>query len=123
MRRSFLAPMLALAVLLTVTVGFFSPYAPPVGPYREIEEQWAIEDERQESVTPLVTRLEMDGMPLAYNAQENAFYCPLGLELSDEWPDLHMTAPNARGGLPSFLLTITPSTAAAGPSRTARAIW
>lgn len=95
MKKRFLLPIAALAALTALTVFLFSPYAPVIGPYREIEAQWAIEDERQESETPLVTRLEMDGMPLAYSEEENAFYCPL--MPGDGWPDLHITAPDARG--------------------------
>ena len=90
--KLFLASMVLLAMMAAVVV-FRSPYAPVVGGVRDIEELWAIEDTRKESETPLVTALSYDGMPLVYNRDEDLFYCPLGLELGDEWPQLHLTAP------------------------------
>ena len=41
--------------------------------------------------------MECDGVPLAYDAQEATFYCTLGLEHGEEWPQMHLTAPGARG--------------------------
>ena len=90
--KLFLVSMVLLAMMAAVVV-FRSPYAPVVGGVRDIEELWAIEDTRKESETPLVTALSYDGMPLVYNRDEDLFYCPLGLELGDEWPQLHLTAP------------------------------
>ena len=89
--------MAVLTCFLVLTVVYGSSYAPVVQPVGEIEAIWAIEDAREESETPLVTRLEMDGRRLGYDAQENTFYCPIGLENGDEWPDLHLTAPDAKG--------------------------
>ncbi|MBQ2989762.1 MAG: CotH kinase family protein [Clostridia bacterium] len=86
----------ALAAVLAAAVLLGSPYAPVVQPVREIEEIWAIEDARQESETPLVTRLENNGIPLAYDAYKNTFYCALGLDNADEWPQIHLTAPGAK---------------------------
>ena len=99
--KRFLKLRLALGMMLLVGVTaavvlLASPYAPVVAPCREIEEIWAIEDARQESETPLVTALEMNGMPLGYDAESNTFYCTLGME-GEEWPDIHLTAPGARG--------------------------
>ena len=89
--------ILAMTALLVCTVALFSPYAPVVGPLLEIEEIWAIEDARQESDAPLLTCLENNGMRLGYDAQENTFYCPIGLENGDAWPELHLSAPGAKG--------------------------
>jgi len=75
-----------------------SPYAPVVQPCPEnIEEIWAIEDARWESEAPIVTVLENCGMPLAYEAATDTFYCTLGLDLEDGWPNIHITAPDAQG--------------------------
>ena len=52
---------------------------------------------RAESDVPLVTLLENHGMRLGYDAQENTFYCPIGMETGDEWPQLYLTAPQAKG--------------------------
>lgn len=99
MRRTFLAPLALLALALCAVIAFGSPYAPAVGAYREIEEQWAIEDEREESAEPLVTRLFRAGSPLPYDEATDTFYCPLPLgdaEGTDEngWPALELAAPD-----------------------------
>lgn len=91
-----LAMALLLAAMAAVVI-FASPYAPLVGGHREIEEIWAIEDTRTMSDEPLVTFLENNGVPLAYEREENTFYCTLGLENGDAWPELHLTAPGAKG--------------------------
>lgn len=72
-----------------------SPYAPVVSGPVDIEELWTVEDTRAESEQPLVTSLENHGVPLAYDRNENLFYCSLGLENDSEWPQLHLTAPGA----------------------------
>ncbi len=96
MRRRTLAwGICALLALLTGAVVWGSPYAPLAAPApAQIETVWAIEDARVESETPLVTHLEMDGVPLAYDAQENTFYCTLGLE-GEQWPEMRLTAPES----------------------------
>lgn len=68
MRWKLLAPSSLPAAMTVRTALFASPYAPAGGPRREIGKQQAIEDERQGSEMPLVARLEMGGMPLAYIA-------------------------------------------------------
>ena len=97
-RRGLLPGMLALFALLAASVCAGSPYVPaaqkaPV----DIEAIWAIEDAREESDVPLVTALKMNGVPLAYDAAENTFYCTLGLEDGEAWPELRLTAPGAKG--------------------------
>ena len=79
-RLKLLLGMAALACAIGLTVKYGSAYRPVVGPVREIEEIWAIEDEREESEEPLVTRLFCNGAEAAYDAESNTFYCTLGLE-------------------------------------------
>lgn len=87
----------ALSAAMAAAVVFGSPYAPAVAPVADIETIWAIEDARVEREEPLVTVLELDGMRLGYDRAENTFYCPIGLETGDEWPRLHLSAPDAKG--------------------------
>ena len=96
-RLSIFAGMAALLLLLCAVVLFASPYAPVVESVQDIEEIWAIEDARTESEAPLVTRLENHGQALGYDAGSNTFYCTLGLGNTDAWPDIHLTAPGAKG--------------------------
>ena len=96
-RLKLMTAILAMTALLVCTVALFSPYAPAVGPVLDIEDVWAIEDAREESDAPLVTVLENNGMRLGYDAQENTFYCPIGLDNGEEWPELRLSAPGARG--------------------------
>ena len=92
-----LAAMLGLAALMALGIVLGSPFAPPVAPCMKIEDVWAIEDTRQESEEPLVTALQWNGAPLAYEKETNTFYCSLGLSLDESWPDIHLTAPDAQG--------------------------
>ena len=96
-RFRILSAIAALCALLVLAVIYGSPYAPAVGPVLDIEDVWAIEDAREESDAPLVTVLENNGMRLGYDAQENTFYCPVGLDNGEEWPELRLSAPGARG--------------------------
>ena len=96
-RGRLLLAMAALACVIAAVLRFGSPYAPVVEPVRDIEEIWAIEDARVESEKPLVTALENGGVPLAYDAESNTFYCTLGLDHGEQWPDVHLTAPGAKG--------------------------
>jgi len=97
-RAKLLLTMMVLSGVLLLVIGFGSPYAPVVATAPEnIEEIWAIEDMRQESGEPLVAALENHGVPLAYDQALNTFYCTLGLENGEAWPDIHLTAPGASG--------------------------
>ena len=91
-RLKLLLGMAALACAIGLTVKYGSAYRPVVGPVREIEEIWAIEDEREESEEPLVTRLFCNGIPMAYDAENNVFYGSLGLENGAQWPEIKLTA-------------------------------
>lgn len=95
MRGRLLLAMLACMAVLAGAVILGSPYAPVIEPAAEIEAIWEIEDMRTESETPLVTALLNCGARLGYDAEENTFYCPIGLETGDEWPEIHLTAPGA----------------------------
>lgn len=88
----------ALALVVAGVVAVASPYAPAAAPAPEdVEEIWAIEDAREESDVPLVTALEVNGMPLAYDAQSSTFYCTLGMDNGEAWPQFRLTAPDAKG--------------------------
>ncbi len=98
MRFRLLLAMVALALVMAGVVAAASPYAPAAAPAPEdIEEIWAIEDAREESDAPLVTALTMNGMPLAYDAQSSTFYCTLGMDNGEAWPQMRLTAPDAKG--------------------------
>jgi len=99
MRRwGLLLGMLAMMIVLAAAVVVGSPYASVMTPApQDVEEIWTIEDARTESEAPLVTALENHGVPMAYNAEINTFYCTLGLENGGDWPELHITAPGKRG--------------------------
>ena len=95
-RLKLLMAILSLTVLLVAVVVWGSPYAPVVQPVMDIEDIWAIEDARVESDAPLVTKLLNFGAPLGYDEDENTFYCTLGMDNGDDWPELHLTAPGAK---------------------------
>jgi len=95
MRGQLLLAMLACAAVLAGAVIYGSPYAPVVEPVTDIEAIWAIEDARTESEGPLVTVLANHGVVMGYDRGSNTFYCPIGLDHGDEWPDIHLTAPEA----------------------------
>lgn len=95
-RIRLLLAMAAFGAAIVLVVCFASPYAPVVGAAPEnIEDIWAIEDVREESEAPLVTALENQGVPLAYDAQKNTFYCTLGMDNAETWPKIHITAPDS----------------------------
>ena len=98
-RLKLLLGMAALACTIGLTVKYGSAYRPVVEPVREIEAIWAIEDEREESEEPLVTRLFCNGAEAAYDAESNTFYCTLGLENGEEWPKIKLTTAKNVGGL------------------------
>jgi len=98
MRLRILLAMLLLTVMLAAVIFIASPYAPVIMPAPEdVETLWAIEDARQESDMPLVTALLNHGVPLAYDAEANRFYCTLGMNHGENWPELYLTAPGADG--------------------------
>jgi len=94
-RLNLLGMMTALALLIVFSIWIGSPYEPVVQPVVDIEEIWKIEDARQESEEPLVDALSNNGIPLGYDRESNTFYCTLGLEQQDTWPDIHLRANTA----------------------------
>lgn len=58
-----------------------------VGPFKEIEEIWQLEDTRAEAEDNLVQSMFCAEYELGYDKQSNTFFCSLGME-GDEWPDL-----------------------------------
>ena len=91
-RVKLLGMMLALCAALAAVVLLGSPYAPVVQPAMDIEEIWAIEDTREESGEPLVTAIKNRAVPLAYDEETNTFYCTLGMDNGEDWPDIHLHA-------------------------------
>ena len=93
--------LLGMALLLMAAAAVIvcaSPYAPVVEAAPEnIEDIWAIEDAREESEVPLVTALQNHGQALGYDADKNTFYCTLGMDNGDAWPDIRLTAPQNPG--------------------------
>lgn len=95
-RLKLLGAMAAFAALMVFAVWLGSPYEPVIAPVAEIEKIWAIEDEREESETPLVRRLYNGGVPLGFDRESSTFYCTLGLGQGDAWPDIHLTAESGK---------------------------
>jgi len=68
----------------------------PVGGLMEIEEAWAVEDAREEADEPLVTRMYMNGEILGYDRESRTFYCTLGMDHGENWPETAFTAQGSR---------------------------
>jgi len=87
----------ALTLIMICAVICGSSYEAKVGATLPIEDIWNIEDTRTESEIPLVTQLLCNGVPAAYSRSENTFYCPLGLDNGETWPQLRLTVPDTKG--------------------------
>ncbi len=96
LKLRLLAGIALLLCMMAAVVICASPFAPVVESVADIEDIWAIEDERIESEAPLVTALENHGQALGYDAESNTFYCTLGMDNADTWPDIRLTAPEAK---------------------------
>ena len=57
-----------------------------VEPMLELEEIWALEDEREESETPLVVGMRNGDQEMGYDAESGTFYCTIGMETGEDWP-------------------------------------
>lgn len=68
-----------------------------VEPMLELEEIWAIEDAREESETPLVTGMRNGDHEMGYDAESDTFYCTIGMDTGDAWPELALFAQAAGG--------------------------
>ena len=63
-----------------------------VQPAMDIEDIWAIEDTRTEAEGALVQEMYRGGEKLGYDAGSNTFYCTLGLDTGDDWPEIALSA-------------------------------
>lgn len=68
-----------------------------VGGLIDIEDAWAIEDERREAGEPLVRVMYNGDSALGYDAASDTFYCTLGVENGDVWPELALSVQDAPG--------------------------
>ena len=70
----------------------------PVEPVMDIEDAWTIEDTREELwEMPLVIGMRDRENELGFDAQSNTFYCTLGLDDGEDWPELALFALGALG--------------------------
>ncbi|MBQ7052578.1 MAG: CotH kinase family protein [Clostridia bacterium] len=69
----------------------------PVEPMIDIEAAWAIEDTREEAWEPLVAGMRNGSDELGFDAESITFYCTLGMELGDSWPQIDLFAEAAGG--------------------------
>ena len=70
----------------------------PVEPVMDIEDAWTIEDTREELwEMPLVIGMRDKENELGFDAQSNTFYCTLGLDDGEDWPELALFAQGAQG--------------------------
>ena len=63
-----------------------------VEPLADMETVWAIEDAREEAPAPLVTAMYNGGDELGRDAQSGTFYCTLGMDGGEAWPELALRA-------------------------------
>ena len=97
-KRELLGLLAAACAGLLAVLYLASPESPAqVGGFREAEELWAMEDERTESGEPLILRMTCDGRPLAYDAESGIFYCTLGMNQGEQWPQMDLRAEGAQG--------------------------
>ena len=69
-----------------------------VEPLLELEAAWAIEDAREESwENPLVMGMRNGENELGFDAQSNTFYCTMGMDGGDDWPEIALFAKAAEG--------------------------
>ncbi|MBQ7887237.1 MAG: CotH kinase family protein [Clostridia bacterium] len=69
-----------------------------VEPMMELEDAWAIEDTREESwENPLVIGMKNGESEMGFDRASNTFYCTLGMDGGDDWPELALFAQGAQG--------------------------
>lgn len=69
----------------------------PVGPLLELEDAWAIEDERSEAEDELIIGMRNGLDEMGYDRESRTFYCTVGMDGGEAWPQLDMYAQAAAG--------------------------
>ena len=69
----------------------------PVEPMMELEDAWEIEDTREETERELVAGMLRGTQELGYDSERRTFYCTLGMDGGDDWPELALFAQAAGG--------------------------
>jgi len=64
----------------------------PVEPVIDIEECWAIEDTRTYTDAPLVCAMRRDDSSLGFDEASNTFYCTIGSDNGEGWPEINLFA-------------------------------
>lgn len=75
----------------------------PVAPAMEIEEVWDIEDTRTETEDALVQRMFNGDEILGYDSESRTFYCTIGADNGDDWPELSLSALGEAGVSAAFV--------------------
>ena len=75
----------------------------PVTPAMEIEKIWAIEDARTESEDALAERMFNGDEILGYDRESRTFYCTIGAESGDAWPELALSVVGREGISAAFV--------------------
>ena len=69
----------------------------PVEPMMDIENLWEIEDTRAEAEDALVVGMRCGADTLGYDSESRTFYCTVGMENGEMWPQLELFAQAADG--------------------------
>lgn len=72
------------------------PQGTLVAPVMDIEEIWALEDERTEAQESLIDAMHLDAYEMGYDAQSCTFYASLG-KMDSDWPAVEMYARGSDG--------------------------
>ena len=75
----------------------------PVASVMEVEAVWAIEDSRTETERALVQRMFNGDEILGYDSESRTFYCSIGTQNGDDWPELALSALGEAGVSAAFV--------------------
>ena len=64
----------------------------PINPLLDIQNCWALEDQRTYSESPLVCAMRNGDSVLGFDSASNTFYCTLGMNTQETWPQLSLYA-------------------------------